>query len=526
MALLRDYQEECIAAVKKGFLSARSQLAVLTTGLGKTVIAANLIRDWLPRRSLFLAHTDELITQPLDVLHTFAGIIAAKEKAQSYASLNAPVVVGSIQTMVRRLDNWPGDHFDYLICDEAHLSRAPSWEKVIAHFSKAKLLGLTATPYRADLKSLNTLYEQVAYEKRTPHAVREGWLVPIRVKRAPIQIDLEEVRLRRSVSGLDYDPNDVAHALDPYLDRIAAYLKAECSHRHILAFLPLVATSQKFANACQNAGLSAVHVDGNDPQRAQKLCAFEEGQIKVLTNAALVSVGYDAPRCDAILPLRLTRSTGLYIQQVGRGIRALPGVLDGLDGFMSRRIAIARSDKMDCWIIDMLFQHERHGLIGPGSIYAGGEEDATLMAEAIAAKGERAVVDLEAVSVAVQHEKEEKILRRLQQVATKRSQFFDAQEIAARLHDEALVNYEPVMRWEQRPVTKLGKMILRKHGIDPESVKTDGEATALSKACGRRAYLGLAHLASVRTLITLGVENPETLTQKQADELIANALGI
>lgn len=125
---LRGYQVAAHEAIQRGFAEHQRQLLVLPTGGGKTVVLAHLAATHQPRRTLVLAHREELITQAVDKIRAVTGLIPEVEMADYRASLHAPVVVASVQTLVRssRRERWPRDHFGLVVVDEAHHSLADS----------------------------------------------------------------------------------------------------------------------------------------------------------------------------------------------------------------------------------------------------------------------------------------------------------------------------------------------------------------------------------------------------------------
>src|SRR5690606_27570619 len=141
------------------------------------------------------------------------GVFAQKEKAADSASLSAEVVVASIQTMGRRLGKWPPHHFSLVVVDEAHHATSDTYRAVLRHFDPhARVLGVTATPDRADKKNLGTYFEDVAFEIPLWELIREKFLAPIKVKAIPVKIDLKDVK---KVAG-DYSVDDLDHAIAPH----------------------------------------------------------------------------------------------------------------------------------------------------------------------------------------------------------------------------------------------------------------------------------------------------------------------
>jgi superfamily II DNA or RNA helicase len=517
MKQFRPYQADAAGAIIKAWKANQHAICVVATGGGKTVIAAGTtarVRLNGGGRILFLANRNELCVQPLATFADQLGDIPALEKADSYAPLEADVVIGSVQTLSRkkRLERFPRDHFAYIFADECHMSVAASWKRIFEHFSSAKRCGITATPFRTDGKKLSDLFEVEAYRKDLLSLVDDGYLVdPDHVDKLETAISLAQVRVRHTTEGLDYDAQDAADAIAPYFREIARELKAKHAARHILAFLPLVASSIKFVEACRAEGVNAVHVDGEDPERDQKLEAFRQGRIALLSNASLLHTGVDIPVCDATLNLRPTKSKVLYQQIVGRSTRTVPGLIDDIPDAAGRLEAIAGSSKPAAYIIDPLWLSHDHDLVTPSFLIAPDEEFAGEMNKK-AGKS----YSLRALHSQVQLEREEAIRRRLQATARFREGKVAAAFFAASIGDHALVNYQPVYSWETRAPVNFTRSLLSKAGIDPESVPSEGLARQVLLAIGRRRYKGLAEIRALGPAAEHEVENLWNLTIKEA----------
>jgi superfamily II DNA or RNA helicase len=495
MKQFRPYQSEASNAILKAWNAGQHCIAVVATGGGKTLIAAGTttrITNNGAGRILFLANRNELCIQPLGAFADQLGFTPGLEKAESYAPLEANVVVASVQTLSRknRLARFPQDHFRYIFADECHMSVAQSWKRIFEHFSVAKRCGITATPFRSDGKKLADLFETEAYRKDLFSLVDEGYLVdPDHVDRLETAISLAQVRVKHSVEGLDYDLQDSADTIEPYFAQIAKELKRKHSQRHILAFLPLVASSQKFVRACCAEGLNAVHIDGEDPQRDQKLEAFKRGDITLLSNANLLHTGVDMPVCDATLNLRPTKSKVLYQQIIGRSTRTVPGLVDNIENVAGRLKAIANSSKPRAYIIDPLWLSADHDLVTPSFLIAPDEEFANEMNKCAGNS-----YSLRAVHSFIQRQREEALRRRLERVASFRERTVQAEYFAAAIQDHDLVNYCPVYFWETRPPGNFTRSLLSKAGIDPNSVGSEGHARQVLQAIGRRRFKGLAEI--------------------------------
>lgn len=455
---LRPYQNDFIADVEKGWEQYRKQLGVAPTGSGKTIIfswLAKRLHDSQGKRTLILAHRDELIGQAIDKLHAATGIVAAKEKADSRASRDAPVVVASIQTMMRRADQWPEDHFGLVVCDEAHHSLSESWQNVLTRFdSKANVLGVTATPDRGDKRELGSYYENIAHEISLIDLVRQAFLCPISICSLPLSIDLSAVK---STAG-DLDSGDLGHALEPYLKSIARTIGEAAKGRKTLCFLPLIATSLKFVEHCQAAGISCKHVDGESPDRAQILKEFAAGEFQLLSNAMLLTEGYDCPDIGCICVLRPTRSRPLFAQMVGRGTRIAEG-------------------KENLLILDFIWLHERHKLIKPAHLICESEEEAEEITETMAEYGGDA--DLVESCDQVRAERESALAKRLALMASRTARFISAEEFAVRHHRLSLAEFEPTMKWHSQPITDKQSVCLERAGINVDTVKGKGHASQI-----------------------------------------------
>lgn len=491
----RGYQEACLSAIATGWAEASRQLVVLPTGGGKTCIFAWEAQRRQPGRTLILAHREELIEQACAKLHATTGIFAQIEKAESRASLQAPVVVASVQTMQgARLKRWPVDHFDLVVIDEAHHALADSWRCTLSHFDDyADVLGVTATPDRGDKRNLGAYFERVAYEITLVDLIRQRYLSPITIRAVPLRIDLSQVK---QTAG-DYDAQALGDALDPYLDSIAEALRTHAHGRRTLAFLPLIATSQKFTEACRRAGLRAEHVDGYDGDRRDKLRRFAEWDFDVLSNAMLLTEGYDDPGIDCLLVLRPTRSRALYAQMIGRGTRIEPL-------------------KDDLLILDCLWMHERHSLCRPAHLVAASEEEAdaiTELSEDLSGEmnGAGQMDLLQAVSDAAA-KREEKLRAELERKSKRGAKYISAAEFALRHNDLAVAEYEPSLPWERNDPTPKQVTALKYAGIDAATVSGRGHASKLLDIHFRNQAITLASPKQQALLRRMGHSSPDSAT--------------
>lgn len=553
MTIARDYQAQCRdavlaawgegpithdlqTAIERGWAqkdiadeASRSVLINLPTSAGKTVIAGLLIEAVKPRgRCLFLADTDELCAQPQKKFRSLFGMHASIEKASDKASRMADLVVGSAQTLIReeRRRRYQPNHFSYIFVDEAH--RGSDRNKVITdYFSSAKVAGVTATAFRAKLADLSDYYERVAFEMGMFDLIDEGYIVPYQVLTLPVIVDISAVHQTRSVDGMDYDKTELDTTIAPYYERICELVIEHAKKRRIISYLPLIKSSQDFVVIAKAKDIEATHVDGKSPDRSQILSRFEGGAFDLLSNSSLLTTGWDCPPCDCLLNLAPTRSRGLFRQKAGRIGRVLPDIIEGFrDGEPfrlvtkeERKAAIAASAKPNALILDLLWQTEKFGLVGPADLIAGSEEERHAIQLKI--EGLRVPADLQGVSAEVQAEREAALKKALIEAARRQSTFNDTINlIAAMLHSKEVMDYEPAMRWERKPVSKKQREWLVKHSIDPASAKGAGHVSALMNLIFGRERAGLCSHKVVEALEKRGIEGAISMTDWQAYQLL------
>lgn len=488
---LYPYQEQAVSAVLEGFNEFNRQLMVAPTGSGKTIMFSHLAHR-TKGRTLILCHREELIEQAADKIHRATGIYAEIEKAERKADLHSRVVVGSVQSLMRtkRLESWPADHFELVVADEAHHAISDSWQRVLQYFN-AKILGVTATPDRADKKNLGRFFENIAYEINLFDLIRQGYLAPIAIQSLPIQVDLSKVRM---VAG-DYDANGLDEAIGPHFREIARAIKDAASFRKVLVFLPLIATSQAFTEIACQEGIAACHIDGVSEDRAEILKAFAANRFDMLCNAMLLTEGYDCPDVDCVVVLRPTKSRALYAQMVGRGTRKARG-------------------KDNLLLLDFLWLHEAHSLIKPAHLIAETPEQAQQIMEF--AQGRDEPTDLQLADGEVKRQREEKLRQTLEAQKHRKARSVDAMRFFLDIHRPDLLEYEPCMEWEAREVTEGQAKALINLGFDPGAVTCRGMASKILDLAFSRRKLNLATPKQVKYLRQFQHPQPEAATFEEA----------
>lgn len=309
MIALREYQIDCVAAVKESLLSFSKVLVVMATGLGKTTVAAELIKQ-SPGASLFIAHRRELIAQAYSRLVEYTGRPVGIEMG-SRKSKGEDIVVGSIQSLLKREIAYP----DLIIIDEAHHAVSNTYLSVLDRFPDAKVVGVTATPDRADQKPLGDVFRHVAYRYETLQAIEDGWLAPI---------------FKRQVSGV-------------------SGLMLAVGSRKTVVFTPTVAEAIEVAGMLPSA--TYVHGELSGTERDLRISDFKAGKYQYITNCNVLTEGFDMPEIGCVAMMRALQSRGMFVQMIGRGLRLAPG-------------------KTDCLYLDLV-DMPKHSLEGPSDPLAG-----------------------------------------------------------------------------------------------------------------------------------------------------------
>ena len=502
---LRPYQESAKAAVFEQWDNdILKTLLVLVTGGGKTIVFSKIAEECVRNgeRVLILAHRGELLDQAADKMMKATGLGCAVEKAEN-SCLDSwyRVVVGSIQTLMRekRLMQFPPDYFDTIIVDEAHHCISDSYQKVLNYFDKAKVLGVTATPDRGDMKNLGQYFETLAYEYTLPKAIKEGYLCPIKAQTIPLKLDLTGVATQAG----DYKTADLGTALDPYLHQIADEMAKCCMDRKTVVFLPLIKTSQKFRDILESRGFSAAEVNGTSDDRTEILKDFDEGKYNVLCNSMLLTEGWDCPSVDCIVVLRPTKMRSLYVQMVGRGTRLFP-------------------TKDHLLLLDFLWHTERLELCHPAHLICSSPEVAQIMTENIEEAG--SPIDIQEAEVKAAEDavaaREEALAKQLQEMKHRKRKLVDPLQFEMSIQAEDLAGYVPAFGWEMGPPSDKQVQTLEKLGIFPDQIESAGKAGKILDRLDKRRSEGLTTPKQIRFLESKGFHHVGTWQFEPAKKLI------
>jgi len=321
---LRDYQTDLINQARQAIAGKHNTvLMVAPTGAGKTALAAYMLGTAATRgnRAWFIVHRRELITQSSRTFEKVGishGIIAAGFTSDR----RALVQIAGIQTLKNRLRDTPPPSL--IIWDECHHVASKSWSDVFSAFPDVVHIGLTATPCRMDGRGLSEWFDTMVEGPTTAWLIENKFLSPFKFY-APSSPDLTGIG---TVAG-DYDNKTLSQEMDrPSLtgDVISHYERL-CRGKRAIVFATNIQHSQNVVAQFRAAGYRAEHLDGKTDRvrRDAVLKDFEAGRVSIISNVDLFGEGFDVPAIEAVILLRPTQSTGLYLQQVGRALRTSEG---------------------------------------------------------------------------------------------------------------------------------------------------------------------------------------------------------
>ena len=322
---LREHQEEALENLAK--MREEGKTIALVQGAtvsGKSAIGV-LDAKSVGKRTLFLAHTKELVEQGASNFEKLWSEVTVGRFYENFHDTDTQIVCASIQSIIRNLDLFKPDDFDYLIIDECHHASAKSYTTILSYFKPAFTLGLTATPERADGEDLLEVFQNVAHKLDIKDAVEKGVLVPVRCIRVKTNINLADVR----INGFKYNSIDLETTVvvpernqlivDTYLE----YVK----NKSTVIFCTSVNHADTIAELLQKNGIKAESVSGKTEniKRKKILKDYENKQIQVLCACDLLNEGWDSPITEVLFMARPTMSKTIYMQQLGRGMRIHKG---------------------------------------------------------------------------------------------------------------------------------------------------------------------------------------------------------
>jgi len=331
----RTYQTEAVESAWNYICNQYgAPVIVHPTGAGKSWVIAMLCEKAAQHdgRVLVLAHRKELLQQNTEKVrallpnHT-VGIYSAGLKSRD---TDSDILVGGIQSVFKKCEDLGQRHL--LIVDEAHLISSDEetmYQQVLKSFPDAKLIGLTATPYRTaegPIAGRGKVFRKVCHEVKPRTLTGDGFLSPITVK-PTCTVDLKNVPIR----GGEFVPADMERAFDKddVVEKACLELtKLTMDRKSVLVFCCGVNHAEHVREELETLleeDVGCVTGHTLPMERSELLRRFSAGELRVMVNCDVLTTGFDSPRIDCVAILRSTMSPGLFAQIVGRGFRIHPG---------------------------------------------------------------------------------------------------------------------------------------------------------------------------------------------------------
>lgn len=332
------YQQEILAELtaEREVHNSWRNLVVMATGTGKTIVAGldyRRVRDaGLIDSVLFVAHREEILSQSQAIFRhimrdgSFGERFVAGERPQEWRH-----VFASVQSLARLdLENdLAADHFDMVIVDEFHHAseETKTYARLLEHVAPKVLLGLTATPERADGLDVRRWFDgRTAAELRLWEALERGLLAPFQYFGLHDGTDLGHIRWKR---GRGYDVAELTNVYTGHDARVRIILQAlldtvtDPARMRALGFCVSIDHAEFMSKKFNKAGIPsrAVTSRTSSEDRRAALVALRNREINVLFTVDLFNEGVDVPEIDTVLFLRPTESATVFLQQLGRGLR-------------------------------------------------------------------------------------------------------------------------------------------------------------------------------------------------------------
>ncbi len=532
--ILRPYQSAACEAIFKEWQENDSTLVVMPTGGGKTILFADVIRRVFPRRALVIAHREELIFQAKDKIQRVTGLHADVEMGEYTAEGSlfdaSPVVVSTIQTQCSggdgggRMSKFDPQRFGVLIIDEAHHATSQTYRRVIDYYRTnpaLKVLGVTATPDRADEEALGQVFQTVAFDYEVQDAIHDGWLVPIQQQMVHVEgLDYSSIR---TTAG-DLNGGDLAAVMEAEknLQQMASASLEIIGQRRALVFTASVKAAEMTAEIFNRhrSGMAAWVCGKTDKDdRRSYLSDFATGKIQVMCNCGVLTEGFDDPGVEVVIMGRPTKSRALYSQMVGRSTRPLPGVVDGPETPEARKAAIAASAKPSCLVVDFVGNAGRHKLVTSADILGGKFSEQAIEKAILKAREARGPVNMtQELDLAEEELREQREQDRLAEIARRANLVATARFTTQSVDPFDVLHLEPTKArgWDQgRQLSEKQRTLLAKQGINPDQVSFT-EAKQLIAEIFRRWNGNLCSFKQAKVLKKYGFETNVSFAQASA----------
>ena len=398
---LRPYQRDCVDAIRSAHEEDESVLAELATGTGKTEIFVAYAQEF--KRTLVVCPWLTLIEQAANKIESRTGTVPDIEQGAKWSSegglARSPYVVASKASLCKVSESRPRPRYerfrdiDLVICDEAHYAATKTYSDMIQHFRSrgAKILGVTATAKRHDGVAMSVAFDRCAYQYGMLDAIEDGWLVRPKVTCKQIEsLDLSNVAESYTTAGTDFNLRELNEKLEDsaVLIEIAAATAESTRGKKTVVYCSSVAEAESVSGLlCDEHGIESAWICADKklvPESTwrEAMRRFHSGEITHICNVGQLTVGWDCPSLEAIVMARPTKSLPLYTQVMGRGTRALPGVVDfdGSDA-AARRSAIEQSAKPNFACVDLVDNSREHKIVTAVDVL-GGREDSEVIERA------------------------------------------------------------------------------------------------------------------------------------------------
>lgn len=339
---LRPRQADFVHRCNYALAERRNTLGVAPTGAGKTVMLSSAIkyfrRDGQPFRALVLQHRDELVSQNRATFKRVCPDVASDVYAADRKRWSEGVTFAMVQTLAREDNLATMPAMDLVVIDEAHHVAADSYLRIIDRAKElnkdVSVLGVTATPQRADKKALVKVFDNVADVISIKELIDAGNLVRPRVFVIDCGLRGELANVRRTIS--DFDMSEVEKIMDKQAvtGRVIAEWKDKAGDRKTVVFCSTVEHAEHVTQAFCDAGVKAdlVHGGLSETARRKVLSDFEKDRFQVLVNVAVLTEGWDCQTVSCVVLLRPCSYQSTVKQMVGRGLRKVdpekhPGVI-------------------------------------------------------------------------------------------------------------------------------------------------------------------------------------------------------
>ena len=322
-------QKEALKNLQKlRLLRETKGLIISATGTGKTYLAALDVKNYNPKRFLFVAHREQILKKSLDSFHKVLG----GDKKTNYGILSGNTkntdtkyLFATVQTLSKaeNLNQFKRDEFDYILIDEAHHVGSKIYGKLLDYFTPDFLLGMTATPERSDDKNIYELFDyNVPYEIRLQEALEEEMLVPFHY------IGVSDYTYNGEV--IDDNTNLkylVSEERVKYVVEQSKYYGYDGDVLHGLVFVSRKEEADEIAKLLTKNGYPSQMLSGEDSQeqREQAIEKLKNGELTYLVTVDIFNEGIDIPFINQVIMMRKTESVIVFVQQLGRGLRKAQG---------------------------------------------------------------------------------------------------------------------------------------------------------------------------------------------------------